>query len=401
MKTSTLGFALLAILAGCASTVQGVSSSEEDAATPDGQIMPDVPVVDTANNADVSVETGSDSATVDTGTSTDAGRRWPISASVALINPATRTIPRNATGVLAAAFDMTDAGDSVPIRMIYFRRVGVGPATDIANVYYYAIPNGSVANTPFRYSLGRAVNPTTNVISMPFESGNLRPGATTTMLIYIDLAPGTTGAQHAIEMTGILVDDGSRDGLLVPITAVRSNPITLSGELASRLDVQNGPHIDYLGMGVANTAIASFRLRAGYHDLGVLRLSFYQAGNVMTYTEISGLELWRGTEMIPISEWVSPVNGYLVLSPRTPIELTAGTTSDFIIRGRVTSPLGRTLRIYAEYPSDVQAVDRALGGVPAATCISSRAIGGCDAPGEGSFDGDTEGDNASTATVVP
>lgn len=375
---------VLLILAGCAATVEGIPSTGDASATPDAATLVDAP----------------DSATADANVITDVGMRWPISATLSPVTPSPQIVPHNSTGAFVAAFDITDAGMSIPIRTLYFRRMGVGPATDIANVYYYAVTRGSVANTSFRYSAARSVNPMTNVISVPFEGGNLRPGATTTILIYIDLAPGTVGAQHAIEMTGILVEDGSPDGLLVPITAVRGNTITLSGQRASRLDVQNGPRIDYLGRGVANTAIASFRLQAGHHDLDVVRLSFYQGGTVMTSTEISGLELWRGSQMISISEWVNPLNGYLVLSPRMPIFLGARTSSDFIIRGRVTSPLGRTLRIYAEYPTDVQAMDRTLNA-PAATCISSRATGGCDAPGQGSFDGDTSGDNASIATVVP
>lgn len=402
MKTTTFGFALLATLAGCASTVQG-TSSEEDAATPDAQIASDATPTDSSITDTGSVrDAGGDSATTDTGTTADVEMRWPISASISSMTPSARTIPRNATGILAAAFDMTDAGMSIPIRMIYFRRVGVGPATDIANVYYFAVTNGSVANTPFRYSLGRAVNPMTNVISMPFEGGNLRPGATTTMLMYIDLAPGTAGAQHAFEMTGILVEDGTPDGLLVPITTVRGNPITLSGELASRLDVQRGPSIGPVRMGASGETVGTVRLRAGSHDLDLIRFSLAEGGSIEEWRELSDLELWRrqGTAWtrIPISEWTTPLNGYVVFSPVMPIYLPAGTTEDFEIRGRVTAPSGRTIRLFAEYPADVQANDRTLN-VPSATCISSTALGGCDGPGEGSFDG-TPG-NASETVVTP
>jgi hypothetical protein len=100
---------------------------------------------------------------------------------------------------------------------------------------------------------------------------------------------------------------------------------------------------------------------------------------------------------IPLSEWLVPLNGYFVLAPRVPIYLPANTIADFTVRARVTSSVGRTIRIYAEYPTDVQAVDRALGA-PAATCIASTAIGGCDGPNQGSFDG--AGGNLSEAIIA-
>lgn len=392
--------AIVAATFGCAVTVSDGGSTppimrEEQDASP----TPDTATTDAAvNETSVMERDTSTDAVSDTGMMTDSGLS-PLIVTLSTTTPAGRSVPRNATGVFAAAFDLTSTGEAVPIRLLRFRRIGVGAPREIGNVYQYGVTTGSRANTPFRYSLGRAVNATSNEFTMPFGT-SVRAGATATELIYLDfdLASAMVGSQHAIELIGVVIEDGSPDGLLLPVTAVRSHALTISADYASRLDVQRGPPIEYLGMGVAHTAIASFRLRAGYHNLGVVHLSFYQAGSVMTSTEISDLELWRGSERIPISEWTIPLNGYLVLSPSAPIFLRANTTSDFIIRGRVTSALGKTIRIYAEYPTDVQAVDLTLN-TPAATCIASTATGGCDGPNQGSFDG-TDG-NMSEAMIMP
>lgn len=302
---------------------------------------------------------------------TDAGPRYPISARISPLTPPARSLPPNATGVFAAAFEMTDeVGGDVPIRTVFFRRVGVGSPSDIAGVYDYGVTRGSIANTPFRYSTARTINSDTNIIAMPFGGSTIRPHATATHLLYVDFAPGTTGAQHAFELTGILVENGTSEGLLIPIVAVRSNPITLNGDRAGRLDVQPGPSIDYLASGIPSTAVVSVRMRAGHHDLDLVRFALAQGGSVQLWNELFDLELWRGSERIAIAEWTNPLNGYIVISPITPIYLPANSTTDFIIRGRVTAPAGRTLRIYAEYPTDVQAIDRALG-TPAETDQSS------------------------------
>lgn len=378
-----IGFLVGLLALGCSATVTVGNAPEEDVGTPD---------------VSVSADAGQQTADAGMQVETDAGRRYPISARISPITPPARSLPPNATGVFAAAFEMTDeVGGGVPIRMVYFRRVGVGSASDIANVYDYAVTNGSVANTPFRYSLGRGVNAETNIVSIPQEGNTIRPYATTTHLLYIDLAPGTTGAQHAFEMTGILVEDGTTDGLLIPITAVRGNPITLNGDRAGRLDVQRGPSIDYLGMNVPNTAVVSLRMRAAYHDLDLIRFSLSNRGNADIWHDLVELELWHGNVRIPIAEWTRPLNGQIVIVPLVPIYMPANSTTDFIIRGRVTAPVGRTLRIYAEYPTDVQALDRELG-TPAATCIASTITTGCDVPDQGSFDG--VGHNTSDAVVM-
>lgn len=335
----------------------------------------------------------------DGGVADSGGVRWPIRVAISAMTPPAQSLPRNSTGVYAAAYDVTDMGKSRPIRMVYLQRGGDGPATDIANVYYYAIPNASRASTPFRYSTGRAVKPVTNRISIPFD-GNIRPGETSTMLIYIDLAPGTVGAQHAFEVTGVLVEDGSPDGLLVPITGVRSNPITISEDLAGRLDVRVDGPLAPVTANVPGEIISAQRLRANRHDLDVVRFSYVINGTVEEWREIMNLELWRGRVRVPITEWMDPINGHVVMSPLSPIRILADTEEGFTIHARVTAPAGRMIRIltFAEYPVDVYAIDRVLN-VPAATCISSSHTVGCDGPGQGAFDG-TPG-SVSEAVVSP
>jgi hypothetical protein len=405
---------IIASTFGCAAVVSGSSAPptthEERDASPRSDTATDVVTTDSspgdANDASSDVQL-SDAAAHDAATDTtpDAsvatdGDLPPVIVTVSASTPASRSIPRNSTGVFAAAFDLTSTvGEAVPIRLLRFRRVGVGAPREIGNVYQYGITRGSTADTPFRYSLGRAVSSATNEFTIPFGT-SVRPGATATELIYLDfdLATAMVGSQHIIELIGVVLEDGSTDGRQIPVTAIRGNGITISADYASRLDVQHSFDVEPIVMSaLRSTPVGSFRLRAGYHDLDVVRFSLYQSGTVMTASELANIELWRGDMQIPLSEWLVPLNGYFVLAPRVPIYLPANTIADFTVRARVTSSVGRTIRIYAEYPTDVQAVDRALGA-PAATCIASTAIGGCDGPNQGSFDG--AGGNLSEAIIA-
>ncbi len=393
---------------GCASTVRSSRSApppndvgfiSADAGTND--VAPDQSSAVDSGTPDVAVHDAGQDVPTDTrpdvasDVESDSGIRWPVTATISRVTPPSRFMPRNATGVFFAAFDFTSTGAEVPQGLLRLRRVGVGPATDIANVYDYGITSGSVAETPFRYSAGRGVNPMTNEITIPFAG--VREGATTTHLIYVDLGSATIGAQHALELVGVTLNDGSPDGLFVPFTG-RSNPITISADLAGRLDVQRGTVSSRVNVNVSGEAIGSCRLRANRHDLDLVRFSFANGGNVMAWSEIRNLELWRGSTRIPISEWMDPLNGYIVLSPITPIYLPAGAEAEFVILARVSAPTGRTIRLFLEYPTDIHVIDRALN-TPAAVCIASTTIGGCEGPNQGSFDGMPG--NATETVVLP
>lgn len=406
MKHALWILMIIAATFGCAATVSEshappTTHEEEDASPAPADVTTDTTPTDANVSSDVNqASDAGDVQTVDATTDaevmSDSGLLPPVTAALSPMNPPSRGIPRNSTGVFVAAYNLTSTGAEVPIRHLRIRRVGVGPSTDIVNVYEYGVTRGSVANTPFRYSTGRSVNPVTNKVTTPL--GTLQAGATTTTLIYVDFGSATVGAQHAFELTGIIIEDGSIDGLLVPITAVRSNTITISGDLAGRLDVQRGSVIGRVNSNVPGEAIGSCRLRANRHDLDIVHLSFVQSGTVMVSSEVTQLEVWLGRTRIPISEWMDALNGYFVLTPITPIHLPAGTEEELIILGRVTSPSGRTIRMFLEYPTDIHVIDRVLN-TPAAVCIASTMTGGCDGPNQGSFDG-TSG-NASETIVDP
>lgn len=369
MRLALISFLPLMALACGASTV---SVTAPDAPADEGVPAPDVPVMPDADVPSPRLTAR-------------------LSASTA---PAQEVAP-NVTGLLAAAFEVTAPGEAVPVRSLRFRRVGVGNAADVANAYLFAVPGGSRSGMPFRYSTARAVNPLTGRFEYAFDN-RVQAGATTTILVFVDLNASSAGGQHAIELIEAVTD---RETIAFP--AVRGFPVTIGARRAVRLGIRPGPALGPATRDVASVPVASFRLVGGASLISVPSLMFILAsGSVgMRADELRDLELWRGRERIPLIEWDMPFNGTLFLVPSLPLEVPPDVTADYVVRGRVTAPVGSRIRAYVEYPSDVRARDVARNE-RAATCISAIHTIGCDGPDQANFDGSSEA-AMSVVTVVP
>ncbi len=381
MRLTFLSVLVFSVLACGASTVAGMVP---DASVEDGSIG-----ADAAAEADV---TAPDVPVVPEEADVPSPRLTArLSASTA---PAQEVAP-NVTGLFAAAFEVTVPGEAVPVRSFRFRRVGVGNATDIANAYFFAVPDGSRSGQPIRYSTARAVNPQTGIFQYNLDS-NVRAGVTVTILVFLDFDASGAGGQHAIELVEAVTD---RETIAFP--AVRGFPITVGARRAVRLGIRPGPALGPTTRDFASVPIVSFSLVGGASRLRLPSLMFTLAnGSVgMRADELRDLELWRGRERIPLIEWDMRFNGTLFLVPSQPLEVPADATTDYAIRGRVTAPIGSRIRAYAEYPCDFRARD-AERNEWAATCISATRTVGCDGPGQADFDGSREA-AMSVVTVVP
>ncbi len=384
----------MAVLACGASSVSGTTpdAASEDVsqiadAVAEGVASPDVPEVLVPDVPPV--------PDADAALDADVAPAPRLIARLSSATVAAQEVGPNATGVFAAAFDVTVTGDAVPVRAFRFRRVGVGRATDIANAYFFAVPSGSRSGLPLRFSAGRAVNPVTNLFEYPLNS-TVRAGVTVTILVFLDFNAPDAGGQHAIELVEAVTDRET-----IPFVFPRGFPITVVPRRAVRLGIRPGPDLGPTVRDVASAPIVSFSLVGAESVVALPSLAFTIASGSlgMRAEELSDLELWRGPERIPLIEWNVPFNGMLFLVPTRPLEVPPNATTDFAVRGRITVPVGSRIRAYAEYPADFRALD-IVRGERAATCLSATHAVGCDGPGQANFDGRDE-TAMSIVTVTP
>ncbi len=317
-----------------------------------------------------------------------------LTVSLASDTPAAQTVPKNAASVMLAKYNFTAGAADALVDGLQIRRIGVGAASDLANVYLY---DGNGA----RLTTGRTINSTTNVTEFNGLNMTIPAGTTKSLVIVGDFSsPTTAGGQHSFEITSggsvVIVGSGTVSGNF----PVRGNVFTVGTTLAGRLDVQKGTTPTNPNIGAQTAEISNFKLTANTNDIEVRRVTLIQTGGISN-SDLSNFNLYQGSTLV--ASTASMVGDKIVLTFNPPYVITNGTTKTFSLQARVGGRAGRDIKTYVEYTTDVYAIDR-LYNSGAAICIADTAVGGCTATGQGSFDGDansggTADDNAIIVTT--
>lgn len=317
-----------------------------------------------------------------------------VTVSLASDTPAAATVPKNAASVMLAKFNIMAGSADAKVDGLRIRRIGVGAASDFANVYLYD-GNGN------RLTTGRTINSTTNVTEFNGLNMNIAAGQSKSVVIVGDFSnPGTTGGQHSFEisdMSSVTLIGSSSVGGSFP---VRGNVFTVGTTSAGRLDVQKGTTPTNPNIGAQNAEISNFKLTANTNDIEVRRITLIQTGGISN-SDLSNFNLYQGSTLV--ASTAAMMGDKIVLTFNPPYVITNGTTKTFSLQAKVAGRAGRDIKTYVEYTTDVYAVDK-LYNAGAAICIADTAIGGCTATGQGSFDGDANGagtadDNAILVTT--
>ena len=320
------------------------------------------------------------------GSSSTPGVTGSLSVSLASDTPAAMVLPKNASSVMFTKVNLT-ANGAAHVTGVKFHRVGVGSTSDFSNLYLYAA-DGT------RLTSGRTISASTNIVEFNGLNINIAAGATASVYLSADLSsPSTTGGQHAFELadaSSIVMDGTGSVGGSFP---VRGNAMTVGTASAARVDVLNGATPANPRVGSTDVEIANFRLQAnGSDDVTIRRVTLYQAGDISN-SDLSNLVLFQGGVQVAAVSSVQN-DGKIVLNFATPFLIPNGQSRTFNLHGSVTGRSGRAIRVYAEYASDVFAVDNVYG-VGAQVCTDS-AVSPCAGTYDGSGSGST---NASYSTT--
>ncbi|MCK9361114.1 hypothetical protein M0Q28_02690 [Patescibacteria group bacterium] len=317
-----------------------------------------------------------------------------VTVSLASDTPAAQTVPKNAASVMLAKYNFTAGSAEALIDGLQIRRIGVGAASDLANVYLYD-GNGN------RMTTGRTINSTTNVTEFNGLNFSVPAGQTKSIVIVGDFSsPATAGGQHSFEITNggsvVIVGSGTVGGNF----PVRGNVFTVGTTSAGRLDVQKGTTPANPNIGAQNAEISNFKLTANTNDIEVRRVTLIQTGGISN-SDLTNFNLYQGSTLV--ASTAAMVGDKIVLTFNPPYVITNGTTKTFALQAKVAGRAGRDIKTYVEYTTDVYAIDR-LYNSGAAICIADTAVGGCTSAGQGSFDGDANGagtadDNAILVTT--
>lgn len=301
-----------------------------------------------------------------------------LTVALASDTPAGATLPKSASSVPLAKYMFTAGGSSVTVTGLTVHRVGVGAASDWANVYLYD-QNG------LRLTTGRTINSTAHTATFSGLSVAVAAGGSAAVYLYGDVASGASSAgQHSFEVmdaASVTVDGNVAIGGSFP---VRGNVFTIGTSSSGRLDVLKGATPANPVVGSKQSEVSNFKLTANTNDIRVNSITLYQAGSI-TNSDLTNFKLYQGATLVASGSGVSS-SGRIVLKFEPSYLITAGTTKVFSLKADVAGRSDRTIKTYVEYTTDVNATDTVYNA-GAAVCIAATAVGGCTSTSQGSFDG--------------
>ncbi|MBU1348916.1 hypothetical protein KJ781_02510 [Patescibacteria group bacterium] len=301
-----------------------------------------------------------------------------LTVALASDTPAGATLPKAASSVQLAKYMFTAGASTVTVNGLTIHRVGVGAASDWANVYLYD-------QDGLRLTTGRTINSSAHTATFSGLTVAVPAGGSAAIYLYGDVSSAAASAgQHSFEIpdaASVVVNGSVAIGGMFP---VRGNVFTIGTSSSGRLDVLKGATPANPVVGAIGAEISNFKLTANTNDIRVNAITLYQAGSV-TNSDISNLKLYQGTTLVATASGVTN-SGRIVLKFEPTYLITAGTTKVFSLKADVAGRSARTIKTYVEYTTDVNATDTVYNA-GAAVCIAATAVGGCSSTTQGSFDG--------------
>ncbi len=332
--------------------------------------------------------TGRESAIADAVVTSGPVVGGAISVSLASDTPAGMTLTKNASSVSLAKYTFTAGSAAVTITGLTLHRVGIGAATDLANVYLYDAMGHRLTN-------GRTVNSTAHTATFSALNLMVPAGGSVSVLVYGDFSASLSGGQHSFEIVdpaSVVVTGSATVSGSFP---VRGNVFTVGASNSGRLDVTKGTTPANPTVGSSDAEIANFKLTANTNDITVSSVTLYQAGSI-TNSDLTNLALFQGATKVASADSVG-ADGRIVLNFTTPYLITNGTTKTFSLHAKVAGRADRTIVTYVEYTTDVHAMD-SVYKTGAAICIAPTAVGGCTGAAQGSYDGSGDAYKTSITT---
>jgi hypothetical protein len=276
-----------------------------------------------------------------------------VTVSLASDTPAGATVPKNAMGVQMVKVNIQAGNADAFIAGLHFHRVGVGLASDFANVYLY----DAMGN---RLTTGRQVNSSSNKVE--FNSLNITVPANSMKSYYVyadfdktNIDANGTGGNHAFQLADAASVVLSGSGTVSGSFPVRGNVFVVGTASAGTLEISAGPTPANPVIGQKNAPISSFRLTANTNDIYVHRVALYQGGGIDN-SDLKNFKLYQGSTQVASATGVN-AKGQIVLTFDNPYLLPNGVSRIFDLHADVSGRAGRTIQTYVEYAADIMAVD--------------------------------------------
>lgn len=257
-----------------------------------------------------------------------------VSVSLNATTPAAKTIPQRATGVEYLKFNVSGSGT---LNDLVFHRVGVGSASNFANVYVY---DGKT-----RLTSGRSVSSDSNQVI--FSNLKVALSGSKTLSLVADLGTATSG-EDGFEVT-------QANGAAV--TGVVGNIMSIGGSAVSKVTINNSGTSGTLRLGQSQAEVARGTFDAGSatYDVKVSQLVLTNGGTVSN-SNLANLKLTIGSTDVATA--ASMTGDKVIFNLATPYTITKGNTKTFVVYadnlgGRVND----TVSFYADQSSDVVILD--------------------------------------------
>ncbi len=278
-----------------------------------------------------------------------------LSVSLASDTPVSSSVPGKASGVTLLKFNLTAGTDgAVAVPNITVKRVGVGEASDFANVYLY---DGAT-----RLTSGRSVNSTTNEAAFASLGLSIPAGSTKTLSVVVDMktAGATAGNVDAFEIASAsaITTTAAINGVF----PVMGNLMTVAAADGGTLTVARGSDPANPNVGQTGATIAEFTLNATTEDINVKRIALYNGGTI-SRSNLTNFKLYQGTTLLATTAGLDSKDLVTFDMTSSPYSLPKSITRTFTVKADIggNSKPDDTIVLYVDQISDVYATGATYG----------------------------------------
>lgn len=268
------------------------------------------------------------------------------------------TLPKGATTVHLASFDLTTTGPAVVLNNLTIRRGGVGSHTDWERIYIFD-DNGR--------SMGYgAIVPDDNSSEMPFGY-TLYHRRTTTIHLLGDLsfAAGNSNQHYFYIDAGDLYSIYNVVGGDFPVAG---NTMTVGGVTVNTVILSPGPALPDPSVDQDNAEVASILLSAGAgNDIALHKINLVQAGSLdlLWNLDSNTLKLYNGGTLLASGlDNAILLNGHMEFWLPTPFVIPAGEARELTVVADIVDGLpGETIKLFLfDYITDaILVIDQQYG----------------------------------------
>jgi len=252
------------------------------------------------------------------------------------------TVPKLATGVELAVFDLTAKSHDIKTSSLTIHRGGVGEVTDWDSVYLHY---GYRVNV---FAARRTIDNATNSATFPL---NLEIPAETTQTVYL-LGDVTSDAGENNQHYFYINSAASIASTSVDVEGdfpVKRSTFTIGNATVNTVVIAQGPTSPNPSVGQKQAVIASFTITPGpSNDIALQSIKLFQAGNLSLLKELDEIQLYSGTEKLAWRVETTAISVDFNLGQFGQLHVQSGSTKTFTVRADIVGGLAGSIHLYLD-----------------------------------------------------